>query len=180
MRRYVSSVLLVSVVAASILSLGQVEASTITEWTVPTVGSGPWGVFVSGDGSVYFTEANGNKIGRLTIQPAYTLLRPSTAPQVATTASSVSTASSPYLSTVTTTSVTGGTASSSVSTISSETSFSDTLTVGQILCEYAATVTTTVTVRVPGVGGVIQPINKIAILGTYVDLCEPTVLFEQA
>jgi len=41
MRRYVFSVLLVAVVAASILSLGQVEASTITEWTLPTDPSGP-------------------------------------------------------------------------------------------------------------------------------------------
>ncbi len=64
MRRYVSSALLVAVIAASILSLSQVEASTINEWTIPTASSSPLGVFVDG-GFVYFTEVDGNKVGRL-------------------------------------------------------------------------------------------------------------------
>jgi len=63
MLRYVGPVLLLSAVAFSILtSHMQIEASTITEWALPTVDSSPLGIFVS-DGSVYFTEFDGNKIG---------------------------------------------------------------------------------------------------------------------
>ena len=65
MLRYVGPVLLLSAVAFSILtSHMQIEASTMTEWALPTVDSSPLGIFVS-DGSVYFTEFWGNKIGRL-------------------------------------------------------------------------------------------------------------------
>jgi streptogramin lyase len=63
-KRYGSSALLVAVVVVSILSLSQVQASLFTEWTIPTSASGPEGIFVDG-GLVYFTEASGNKIGRL-------------------------------------------------------------------------------------------------------------------
>ena len=63
-RRYGSSALLVAVVVVSILSLSQVQASLFTEWTIPTIGSDPSGIFVDG-GLVYFTEYSGNKIGRL-------------------------------------------------------------------------------------------------------------------
>jgi len=55
----VSSALLVTVVAVSILSLSQVEAATITEWTIPTPDSNPRSVFVDRLGFVYFTEAVG-------------------------------------------------------------------------------------------------------------------------
>ena len=62
-RRHACSMLLVVVVVASILSLTQVEAATITEWTIPTSSSDPQGISVSG-GLVYFAETAGNKIGR--------------------------------------------------------------------------------------------------------------------
>lgn len=64
MRRYACSSLLVVVVVLSILSLTQVEAATFTEWTIPTPNSLPSGLVVFG-GLVYFTETNGQKIGRL-------------------------------------------------------------------------------------------------------------------
>jgi len=64
MRRYVSSALLVAVVAVSILSLSQVEAATITEWTIPTAYSYPYDVFVDGD-LVYFTAYFFDRVGVL-------------------------------------------------------------------------------------------------------------------
>jgi len=46
-------------------SLGMYNPSTKTfsQWTVPTLGSGPWGVAVDSLGTVWFTEHFGNKIG---------------------------------------------------------------------------------------------------------------------
>ena len=43
---------------------------TITEYTVPTPNSKPWGIAVGADGSVWFTEYTTSKIGRLQLHPA--------------------------------------------------------------------------------------------------------------
>ena len=65
MFRYVAVVLLLSAVVLLILTPHtQVELPTIIEWAIPTANSSPLSIFVS-DGSVYFTEYWGNKIGRL-------------------------------------------------------------------------------------------------------------------
>jgi virginiamycin B lyase len=40
----------------------------ITEFTIPTANSQPWGITRgNGDGTIWFTEDNGNKVGRITI-----------------------------------------------------------------------------------------------------------------
>jgi virginiamycin B lyase len=40
----------------------------ITEFAIPTQNSEPYGITSGPDGNLWFTEANGNKIGRLTSQ----------------------------------------------------------------------------------------------------------------
>src|SRR6266536_4153344 len=45
---------------------GIVSAQTITEFSVPTPGSGPWGIAAGPDGALWFTESPGGKIGRIT------------------------------------------------------------------------------------------------------------------
>jgi virginiamycin B lyase len=42
------------------------EASAITEFRVPTRNSGPTGIAAGPDGALWFTENNGNKVGRIT------------------------------------------------------------------------------------------------------------------
>jgi len=42
-------------------------AHTLTEFTIPTQGSQPWDLAVGSDNSIWFTEHNGNKIGRCTM-----------------------------------------------------------------------------------------------------------------
>ena len=49
--------------ALSAALFGQV---TINEFNVPTAGSQPWGIASGPDGNLWFTEAYGNKIGRIT------------------------------------------------------------------------------------------------------------------
>lgn len=67
MRRYVSSVLLLSAIAVSILSSSmQVDASTIAEWSIPTDNSAPRGIYLDGN-LLYFTEYSANKIGCLDV-----------------------------------------------------------------------------------------------------------------
>ena len=39
---------------------------SLSEFTVPTAGSGPSGITLGGDGNIWFTEFNGNKVGRVT------------------------------------------------------------------------------------------------------------------
>ena len=41
------------------------ETAEITTWTIPTAGSLPEGVAIAEDGTIYFTEYMGQKIGRL-------------------------------------------------------------------------------------------------------------------
>jgi streptogramin lyase len=40
--------------------------TTITEWAIPTANSGPMGITGGPDAALWFTEQNGNKIGRIT------------------------------------------------------------------------------------------------------------------
>jgi len=39
---------------------------TVTEFPTPTTDSAPWGIAAGPDGNLWFTETNGNKIGRIT------------------------------------------------------------------------------------------------------------------
>jgi hypothetical protein len=39
---------------------------TITEFSVPTASSNPWGITAGPDGAMWFTELSGNKVGRIT------------------------------------------------------------------------------------------------------------------
>jgi len=41
-------------------------AGSITEFPVPTADSGPWAITAGPDGNLWFTEYDGNKIGRIT------------------------------------------------------------------------------------------------------------------
>jgi streptogramin lyase len=55
--------------AAAIIALALpigAAAQTITEFTVPTAVSQPWLIAAGPDGALWFTEYNGNKIGRIT------------------------------------------------------------------------------------------------------------------
>src|SRR5438093_745746 len=45
---------------------GQAAGQRISEYPVPTPGSYPYGITAGPDGNLWFTEANGNKIGRIT------------------------------------------------------------------------------------------------------------------
>lgn len=50
--------------------IGRITTSgAITEFTLPTAGSGPAIITVGPDGALWFTEATANKIGRLTLPP---------------------------------------------------------------------------------------------------------------
>src|SRR5262245_26658425 len=57
-----------AVVAAAMVALGRPgdTAAQITEFSVPTSNSGLWGITVGPDGALWFTEADGSKIGRIT------------------------------------------------------------------------------------------------------------------
>jgi serine/threonine protein kinase len=46
-------------------------AGTITEFTIPTSDSAPWGITAGPDGSLWFTEEKSNKIGRITPQGSF-------------------------------------------------------------------------------------------------------------
>ena len=60
----VEKVILLCVLVLLVVSfIPRLQASTITEWTIPTDSSGPDGIVVWGS-QVYFTEEGGNKIGR--------------------------------------------------------------------------------------------------------------------
>jgi len=41
-----------------------ISALTLTEWTVPTLGSGPWGITVDSSGKIWFTENDTGKLAR--------------------------------------------------------------------------------------------------------------------
>src|SRR5437868_6008033 len=47
------------------------HAQLFTEYTIPTVGSGPWGITAGPDGNMWFTELIG-KIGVVTTGGAFT------------------------------------------------------------------------------------------------------------
>ena len=42
-------------------------AGVITEYTVPTASSKPYGIAVGPDGALWFTESNADKIGRIAL-----------------------------------------------------------------------------------------------------------------
>jgi virginiamycin B lyase len=44
-------------------------AGVVTEFSVPTANGQPWGIAAGSDGTLWFTEINGNKIGRITTGP---------------------------------------------------------------------------------------------------------------
>ena len=47
--------------------IGRINADgSISEFTVPTPNSGPYGITFGGDGNIWFTEFNGNNVGRIT------------------------------------------------------------------------------------------------------------------
>jgi len=46
--------------------VGVARAATITEFVIPTANSGPTGIAAGPDGALWFTEFNGNKVGRIT------------------------------------------------------------------------------------------------------------------
>ena len=48
------------------------KAGTITEFPLPTTSSAPFGITLGPDGKVWFTESQGNKIGRITTSGAIT------------------------------------------------------------------------------------------------------------
>src|SRR5207248_1402534 len=52
-------------------------AGVIKEFPVPTASSQPLGITAGPDGNIWFTEAAGSKVGRLTIPSAYALVLPS-------------------------------------------------------------------------------------------------------
>jgi streptogramin lyase len=47
-------------------------AQSIVEYPVPTAGSQPQGIALGPDGALWFTESNGNKIGRITVDGTIT------------------------------------------------------------------------------------------------------------
>jgi hypothetical protein len=53
-------------IAALLLSPGPASAADITEFSIPTGGSAPRGIAAGPDGALWFTEAFGNRIGRIT------------------------------------------------------------------------------------------------------------------
>ena len=60
-------------------------AGVITEFTVPTVGGRPLGIVAGSDGALWFTETNGNKIGRITtagVVTEFTIPTANSKPQV--------------------------------------------------------------------------------------------------
>jgi len=48
------------------------KPGTITEFTVPTANSVPFGITAGADGNMYFTEVDANKIGKLTLAGKFT------------------------------------------------------------------------------------------------------------
>ncbi len=52
--------------AASLLPVSLAAAASLIEFAVPTSGSTPAGITAGPDGNLWFTELNGNKIGRIT------------------------------------------------------------------------------------------------------------------
>ena len=57
--------------ALALLACGSAAAApaplgAFTEFTIPTANSGPLGIAAGADGNVWFTETNGDKIGRIT------------------------------------------------------------------------------------------------------------------
>src|SRR5438552_3803240 len=64
--------LAVIAVLASLVSVGFSQGPTITEYSIPTAGSGPYGIVAGPDGALWFTELFANKIGRITTSGAIT------------------------------------------------------------------------------------------------------------
>jgi streptogramin lyase len=68
-------ILLLSFLALSLstsVPLAWAAVGTITEFPLPTAGSGPAHITLGPDGNLWFTEAGGNKIGRITPSGAIT------------------------------------------------------------------------------------------------------------
>src|SRR5216683_911350 len=55
-----------ALIALVALLASAASAATINEFTVPTASGGPRGIAAGPDGALWFTETNGNKIGRIT------------------------------------------------------------------------------------------------------------------
>ena len=51
--------------------VGSTQVS-FTEYPVPTTGSSPWDIAAGPDGALWFTEGDGNKIGRITTSGGFT------------------------------------------------------------------------------------------------------------
>jgi virginiamycin B lyase len=62
--RYFLPVVIVLLAAVSVAN--RALAQTISEFPVPTTSSGPFVITTGPDGALWFTEATGNKIGRIT------------------------------------------------------------------------------------------------------------------
>jgi virginiamycin B lyase len=59
-------------VVGLVLPVSAAGAATITEYPVPTAAGMPWGITAGPDGALWFTELDGNKIGRLTTSGTFT------------------------------------------------------------------------------------------------------------
>lgn len=61
-------------VAAVVVLCGSpiATAQTVTEFTIPTAASRPFGIAAGPDGALWFVEGDGNKIGRITTAGAFT------------------------------------------------------------------------------------------------------------
>jgi streptogramin lyase/alpha-tubulin suppressor-like RCC1 family protein len=62
----------VVLIVAALAGCSAVRAQAILEFTVPTAASGPQGIASGPDGTLWFTENTGNKIGRITTAGAFT------------------------------------------------------------------------------------------------------------
>ncbi len=125
--------------------IGRLDLATsiFNEWTVPTGDSHPYSIWVSGS-KIYFSENTGNKIGCLTISPhtSVTVIGYTFHPTESK-YSTGTTASSPLLSTNTTTALINTTTSGTVTRTASTYSLWDTLVIAIIP---TATNTTTRTI----------------------------------
>jgi streptogramin lyase len=61
-----SSLVYSSLLVLAMLVPQTVSAITITEYTIPTASSYPWGITAGPDGNIWFTEYRGNRIGKIT------------------------------------------------------------------------------------------------------------------
>ena len=66
-----SVALIVAVLGVSLA--GTARGQAITEFSIPTATSGPYGIAAGPDGNLWFTEGFGNQIGRITTAGAITV-----------------------------------------------------------------------------------------------------------